>query len=134
MKASTYKALLAILLFVTAIPALNAQISFTVNAPAKVPVGEKFAVTYRIKNGEGSGLKVPQINGCTQIFGPAVSSSDYKVTEHIGVQVGGQIVKRTYSNRYEADPIATPYIMVGRKKKIGIGLPVGQILQGFLGK
>ncbi|WP_301886188.1 hypothetical protein [Bacteroides congonensis] len=59
---------------------------------------------------------------------------DYKVTEHIGVQVGGQIVKRTYSNRYEADPIATPYIMVGRKKKIGIGLPVGQILQGFLGK
>ena len=59
---------------------------------------------------------------------------DYKVNERIGVQFGGQIVKRTYSNRYEAEPIATPYIMVGRKKKIGIGLPVGQILQGFFGK
>lgn len=59
---------------------------------------------------------------------------DYKVNERIGVQFGGQIVKRTYSNRYEAEPIATPYITVGRKKKIGIGLPVGQILQGFFGK
>lgn len=104
MKASTYKALLAILLFITAIPALNAQISFTVNAPAKVPVGEKFAVTYRIKNGEGSGLKVPQINGCTQIFGPAVSSSSSFTV------MGGHTEKRSvvdYTYTYRADKEGT---------------------------
>lgn len=51
------------------------QTSFTVNAPQRVAEGEKFAITFRLKNGEGTGLKAPNINGCTLMFGPAVSSS-----------------------------------------------------------
>lgn len=49
--------------------------------------------------------------------------------------MGGQIVKRTYNNIYEAEPIATPYIKVGKgKKKICIGLPLGQILNGLFNR
>ncbi len=54
---------------------VGAQTTFTVNAPQRVAEGEKFAITFRLKNGEGSGLKAPNINGCTLMFGPAVSSS-----------------------------------------------------------
>lgn len=55
--------------------------------------------------------------------------------ENVGIQLGGQMVKRTGSSRYEAEPIATPYVKVGRgKKKIGIGLPVGQIIHGLLSR
>lgn len=60
--------------------------------------------------------------------------ADYTVNDRFGIQVGGQAVKRTYSNKYEFEPIATPYVKVGRKKKWGIGLPVGQILYGILKK
>ncbi len=60
---------------------------------------------------------------------------NYDINDRFGVQMGGQIVKRTYHNAYELEPIATPYIKIGSgKKKIGIGLPVGQILYGIFGK
>ncbi|MCM1483383.1 MAG: BatD family protein [Muribaculaceae bacterium] len=95
--------LLLILLTLTCVGAM-AQVSFTVSAPQKVSVGEKFAVTYRVKNGEGSGLKVPQINGCTQIFGPAVSSSSsFSV-------INGHTEKRSvidYTYTYRADKEGT---------------------------
>ncbi len=55
--------------------------------------------------------------------------------ERFGIQMGGQLVKGTYNSRYEVEPIATPYVKVGRgKKKIGIGLPVGQIIYGMFGR
>lgn len=59
---------------------------------------------------------------------------NYKASERFGIQVGGQAVERMGErNRYEIEPIATPYVNVGKgKKKIGIGLPVGQILNGLL--
>lgn len=61
---------------------------------------------------------------------------NYSPSERFGIQVGGQVVERMGDrNHYEVEPIATPYIKVGRgKKKIGIGLPVGQILNGLLGR
>lgn len=61
---------------------------------------------------------------------------NYSPSERFGIQVGGQVVERTGDrNHYDVEPIATPYIKVGRgKKKIGIGLPVGQILNGIFGR
>ena len=61
---------------------------------------------------------------------------NYSPSDRFGIQVGGQVVERMGDrNHYEVEPIATPYIKVGRgKKKIGIGLPVGQILNGLLGR
>lgn len=57
--------------------ALRAEVSFSVSAPSRVAVGSKFPVTFVLKNGEASSssLKVPQINGCTLIYGPSTSTS-----------------------------------------------------------
>lgn len=52
-----------------------AATQFSVNAPSRVAVGDKFSVTYRLRDGDGSGLKVPQINGCRLIYGPSTSTS-----------------------------------------------------------
>lgn len=61
---------------------------------------------------------------------------NYKVSEHFGILVGGQAVERHGPrNYYEVEPIATPYVNIGRgKKKVGIGLPVGQIIYGLFGR
>lgn len=70
----TRKITIVLLLLIATVIAWG-QTTFTVNAPQRVAEGEKFAVTFRLKNGEGSGLKAPNINGCSLVFGPAVSSS-----------------------------------------------------------
>lgn len=58
---------------------------------------------------------------------------NYNAGERVGVLVGGQIVQQVGTHQYEPEPIVTPYFRVGRgKKKIAIGLPVGQILHGIL--
>ncbi|MDE7410486.1 MAG: BatD family protein [Paramuribaculum sp.] len=54
---------------------LHAATSFSVNAPGHVSVGDKFSVTYRLRDGEGTSLKVPQINGCRLLYGPSTSTS-----------------------------------------------------------
>lgn len=63
------------LLLLALSPAVFAQVSFTVQAPGRVTEGSKFAVTYRLKNGEGTSLKVPAINGCRVLYGPSTSQS-----------------------------------------------------------
>lgn len=64
-----------LVLFLLSFIVTVAQATFTVSAPTNVSVGEKFAVTFRLKNADGSGLKAPEINGCTKLFGPAMSTS-----------------------------------------------------------
>lgn len=53
---------------------LLADATFTVIPPRNVIAGNKFNVTFRLKNGEGSGLKAPEIEGCTLLFGPSTST------------------------------------------------------------
>jgi len=58
---------------------------------------------------------------------------DYSGSEHVGVMVGGQAVQQVGTQRYEFEPIVTPYIKIGEgKKKVIIGLPVGQVVYGIL--
>lgn len=61
---------------------------------------------------------------------------NYRAIENLGILMGGQIVERHgLRNYYDMEPIATPYINVGRgKKKVGIGLPVVQIIYGLFGR
>ena len=60
---------------------------------------------------------------------------DYRISEKLGVKVGGQAVHQTGMDRYEFEPIATPYINAGSgKRRIKIELPVGQILYNTLKK
>lgn len=52
-----------------------AQVNFTVKPPTRVYEGQRFPVTFRLTNADGSDLKVSQINGCTLLYGPSVSTS-----------------------------------------------------------
>ncbi len=51
-----------------------AEVSFTVIPPRQVIAGNKFNVTFRLKDGDGTGIKVPQIDGCTLVYGPSTST------------------------------------------------------------
>ncbi len=57
---------------------------------------------------------------------------DVALNEMFGVHVGAQMVQRTGTMRYEAEPIVSPYIRAGKKKNIKIELPVGQIMYNVL--
>jgi hypothetical protein len=65
---------MTMLLMVAVAMAAMAETSFTVIPPRTVIAGNKFNVTFRLKDGEGSGLKAPEIKGCTLIYGPATST------------------------------------------------------------
>lgn len=53
----------------------QAAVSFTVQAPRQVTAGNKFNVTFVLKNAEGSNFTAPEIAGATKIYGPALSTS-----------------------------------------------------------
>ena len=69
--------LVSLIIFTSTTLSLLASPSFTIDAPKQVSVNSKFSITYILKDGEAStsSLKVPQINGCSLIFGPSVASS-----------------------------------------------------------
>ncbi len=54
---------------------------------------------------------------------------NYRINDRSGILVGGQAVQQTGTNRYQFEPVVTPYFKVG---KVVIGLPVGQILNGII--
>lgn len=68
--------LLILFVILTAGNLLNAQsVSFSVNAPRQVIQGNKFSITYVLKNAEGRNLKFDDPGGCTRLFGPSTSTS-----------------------------------------------------------
>lgn len=78
--------------------------SFTVQAPRQVIQGNKFTVTYTLKDAEGTALKVDQIEGATLIFGPATGqSSSYQFIN--GKQTSSFSTSYTYT--YRADKPGT---------------------------
>lgn len=94
-----------IILILIASVAINsfASTSFVVvNPPSRVAVGQKFSVTFRLRNGEGTSLKVPQINGCKQLFGPSTSTSQsYQIIN--GSMSSSSTVDYTYIYRAEKE-------------------------------
>lgn len=66
---------LSIILFTTVAVLMAQQVSFRMKAPSRVVAGTKFPVTFTLRNAEGTSLKVPQINGCTLLYGPSTSTS-----------------------------------------------------------
>lgn len=65
--------ILVILIVLMTAAAAMAETTFQVIPPRTVIAGNKFSVTFRLKNGEGSGLKAPQIEGCELLYGPSTS-------------------------------------------------------------
>lgn len=55
--------------------ASSAATNFTLMPVRRVYEGEKFAVTFRLDNGDARDIKTSQINGCRLIYGPSISTS-----------------------------------------------------------
>ena len=53
----------------------HAAASFTVQAPRQVAAGNKFNVTFVLRNAEGSNFHAPEVDGATKIYGPGKSTS-----------------------------------------------------------
>ena len=86
MKEVFQKSVLIIILAIGFCLGATAQ-NFTVQAPARVYKGEKFAVTYRLSNAQGGEPRVAQINGCKLLFGPSVTTrQSYQVTNKNSVE------------------------------------------------
>lgn len=74
----------------------------TVIAPPQVPVGQNFAITYRLTGATDGNIQAPKMQGCHFIYGPAVSSmSSYSATSH-GVS-SSSTVEYTYTYKAEAE-------------------------------
>lgn len=97
------KRLILIFLFIAIVADAAFAASFNVvNPPGRVAVGQKFSITYRLKNGEGSSLKVPQINGCKLLYGPSTSTSQsYQIIN--GSMSSSSTVDYTYIYRAEKE-------------------------------
>lgn len=104
MRDNMKRIIIAILTLVFFTASVYSAPSFSVNAPGHVSVGSKFAVTFRLKDAEGSGLKIPQINGCTLLYGPSTSTSQsYQV--YNGQMTSSSTIDYTYF--YRADQEGT---------------------------
>ncbi|MDE5625142.1 MAG: BatD family protein, partial [Muribaculaceae bacterium] len=98
---------------------MAAQTSFQVIPPRNVIAGNRFAVTYRLSNGEGTSLNAPAINGCKLLNPqPGVSTSQsYQIIN--GQASSSSTVEYTFIYRAEEEgtfTIPAASIVVDGKK------------------
>lgn len=98
---------------------LAAQTSFQVIPPRNVIAGNRFAVTYRLSNGEGTSLNAPAVNGCKLLNPqPGVSTSQsYQIIN--GQASSSSTVEYTFIYRAENEgtfTIPAASIVVDGKK------------------
>lgn len=100
-----------------------------VNPPGRVAVGQKFSITYRLKNGEGTSLKVPQINGCKLLYGPSTSTSQsYQIIN--GSMSSSSTIDYTYIYRAEKEGnynVGEASIVVDGKKLTSKGFSINVV-------
>ena len=84
--------------------AAAAQASFKAIAPRNVVEGRNFSITFRLTNGEANAPKAPQLQGCTLIYGPSVSTM--QSTEIINGHMSSTS-SVDYSYTYSADKAGT---------------------------
>ena len=63
------------LLTLSAVTAVAADVSFSVDYPRQVVEGNKFQITFTLRNASGSNLMVPELEGATKLYGPSTSTS-----------------------------------------------------------
>lgn len=111
-----FSILTAVLIFCAT---MAAQTSFQVIPPRNVIAGNRFAVTYRLSNGEGTSLNAPAINGCKLLNPqPGVSTSQsYQIIN--GQASSSSTVEYTFIYRAEEEgtfTIPAASIVVDGKK------------------
>lgn len=105
--------------FLLAALSLAAQTSFQVIPPRSVIAGNRFAVTYRLSNGEGTSLNAPPIQGC-KLFNPnpgVSTSQSYEIIN--GRASSSSTVEYTFIYRAEKEgsyTVPAASIMVDGKK------------------
>lgn len=92
---------------VCCITVLQAQVSFSVSVPSRVRQGDKFPVTFRLRNAQGTSLSVPEIEGCTRLYGPSVSTS--QSTQIVNGKTSSSMTI-DYTYYYRADKAGTCHI------------------------
>lgn len=92
---------------VAGIIAASAQASFKVVPPGNVVEGRKFSLTFRLTNGETNAPKAPQLDGCTLLYGPSVSTM--QSTEIVNGRMSSSTTV-DYSYTYSADKAGTVQI------------------------
>ncbi len=95
-----YSFILFLFLALASLGARGADVTFTVKTPGRVYEGDRFPVTFRLTNANGSDLRVAPIDGCSLLYGPSTSTSQsYSVTN--GRAVLSSSIEYTYY--YRAD-------------------------------
>lgn len=95
-----YSFILFLFLALASFGARGADVTFTVKTPGRVYEGDRFPVTFRLTNANGSDLRVAPIDGCSLLYWPSTSTSQsYSVTN--GRAVSSSSIEYTYY--YRAD-------------------------------
>ena len=119
MKIKRFIAFLSAVILFT-VPAMSADVSFSVKNPGTVTVGEKYNVTFVVRNGEVSGqsVKAPQISGSSLIFGPSTARmQSYQVIN--GVSQSSSSIEFNFIYKAEKEgkqTIPAQTITIGGKK------------------
>ncbi len=93
-----YSFILFLFLALASLGARGADVTFTVKTPGRVYEGDRFPVTFRLTNANGSDLRVAPIDGCSLLYGPSTSTSQsYSVTN--GRAVSSSSIEYTYYSR-----------------------------------
>lgn len=114
-----FRNILATLMFVVmATGTMFGQVSFSAQAPRQVVQGNKFNITFVLKNAEGSGFRDPSVGGCTKMYGPALSTS-YSSQWVNGVSSSSS--SQEYSMMYRADKsgnytVGSAHVMVNGRQ------------------
>lgn len=66
--------ILSILLVVGVLPCVMAQASFNIVSPRNVVAGRNFNITFRLSDGDANPPAAPQLEHCTLLYGPSVST------------------------------------------------------------
>lgn len=69
------KLIFTVALFAFAVVINAAEVSFSVDYPRQVVQGNKFQISFSLRNAEGTGFKAPEVEGCKLLYGPSKSSS-----------------------------------------------------------
>ena len=97
------KVLLTLSVVIAAVSGLFAQTSFQVIPPRNVIAGNTFYVTYRLTNGDGSGIDAPAVAGC-KLLSPRPGVSTMQSVEIInGNQTSSTTEDYTYTYRAEKE-------------------------------
>lgn len=99
-----FKYILTLVLIGLTCMSVAGQVSFKTVPPRGAVVGRNFQISYKLENGEGTNLKVPQIDGCQLLYGPSTSTS-MSVQYVNGQQHSTSSVTYTYT--YRADKEGT---------------------------